>query len=116
MAAKPRFAVAVEVRALPRTLERDEVMPVEAAVLLRATVLLRRAVGVDLRLFAEEFKVRLAIIVIPPVGVLQQLLYQRANSKPPLWPNRAKMSRTADIFFEKKILKNGSRCHFRVEF
>lgn len=68
MAAKPRFAVERAAvaraagRALLRTLERAEVVAAPA-VLLRATVVrLRRAVGLDLRLLAEEFKVRLAII------------------------------------------------------
>jgi hypothetical protein len=65
------------VRALPRTFEREAVVA-PATVLLRATVVrLRRAVGLDLRL-AEEFKVRLAINLIPPGAALQQLPYQPA--------------------------------------
>ncbi len=82
IAAKPRLAAVVARaagRALPRTFERDEAVVAPAAVLLRATVVrLRRAVGLDLRLLAEEFKVRLAIIVIPPGAALQQLPYQLA--------------------------------------
>jgi hypothetical protein len=93
IAAKPRFAVeraavgravvarAAVGRALPRTLERAEVVA-PAAKLLRATVVrLRRAVGVDLRLLAEEFKVRLAIFIIPPAADLQQLPYQTAECR-----------------------------------
>lgn len=66
-------------RALPRTFERAEVLAAPAVLLRAEVVRLRRAVGLDLRLVAEEFKVRLAINLIPPAADLQQLPYQLAR-------------------------------------